>query len=249
MLKILALAALVGVGGAAAAQGNELIYTSGDATLKGYFVKAASGKGKAPGVVVLPAWLGLNAFAKSVADKLGAMGYNALAADIYGNGELLSDMATAAERSGYYKKNYAIYQRRIQAAIDALVRQGADPARIVVMGYCFGGTGALEAVRGGLPVKGIVTFHGGLARDTTRPITPITAKVLVLHAAADQTMTDADVLSFQHEMRDSKADWQMIYYADAQHGFTEPGSKVYNESAARRSWQHMQLFLKEVFGE
>ncbi len=41
----------------------------------------------------------------------------------------------------------------------------------------------------------------------------------------------------------------MIYYADAVHGFTEPGSKAYNEKAAKRSWEHMRLFLRELFGQ
>jgi dienelactone hydrolase len=53
-------------------------------------------------------------------------------------------------------------------------------------------------------------------------------------------------------MRDTNADWQMIYYANAVHGFTNPeygndNSKVaYNEKAAKRSFEHLKLFLNEV---
>ncbi|PUZ25694.1 dienelactone hydrolase [Chitinophaga parva] len=250
MLKMLALAALVGLTGSAAAQdlnGKEVVYHAGSATLKGYFVSAALQQ-KRPGVVILPAWMGPTAFSKKVADLLGTYGYNALVADIYGDGQVLSDTKTAAEKSGYYKKNYAEYQLRIKAAIDALVAQGADANNIAVIGYCFGGTGALEAARADLPVKGVVSFHGGLTRDTTRTVTPVMTRVLVLHGDADQTMTHADVENFRQEMRDSKADWQMDIYADAPHGFTEPGSKAYNEAAARRSWVAMGNFLDEIFG-
>ena len=54
-------------------------------------------------------------------------------------------------------------------------------------------------------------------------------------------------------MRDSKADWQMIFYGNAVHSFTDPAAgndnskgAAYNDLAAKRSWQYMQLFLKEV---
>ena len=52
---------------------------------------------------------------------------------------------------------------------------------------------------------------------------------------------------------DTKADWQMIYYANAVHAFTDPeagndNSKgaAYNEKAEKRSWESMKVFLKEV---
>jgi hypothetical protein len=34
------------------------------------------------------------------------------------------------------------------------------------------------------------------------------------------TFESAEVIAAFQQMRDSKADWQMIYYADAVHGFT-----------------------------
>ena len=57
-------------------------------------------------------------------------------------------------------------------------------------------------------------------------------------------------------MRDSKADWQMVYYANAVHSFTDPDAgndnskgAAYNEAAAKRSWQHMKLFFDEIFAK
>jgi dienelactone hydrolase len=122
-----------------------------------------------------------------------------------------------------------------------------------VIGYCFGGTGALEAARCGLHVKGVVSFHGGLSRDTTRAIQPVSAKVLVLHGADDPSVSAKDILAFQNEMRTAKADWQMIYYANAVHAFTDPAAgndnskgAAYNELAAKRSWMAMLQFLEET---
>jgi dienelactone hydrolase len=239
----------------AMAQGNEVSYTDGSTKLKGYFVKAKNTKGSAPGVVIVHAWMGLDEHAKNSANKLSELGYNALAADIYGEGVRPSGMQEASKTSGYYRSNPKIYQDRVKAAINELIRQGADVNKIVVMGYCFGGTGALEAARAGMPVLGVVSFHGGLAKDTSRTNGQITPKVLVLHGADDPYVPEADVKKFQKEMRDGKADWQMISYGNAVHSFTDisagnDNSKgaAYNEKAAKRSWEDMKVFLKEVFG-
>ena len=104
-----------------------------------------------------------------------------------------------------------------------------------------------------MPVKGVVSFHGGLAKDSTRTINPIVPKVLVLHGADDPSVPTPQVLAFQQEMRNAKADWQMVYYANAVHAFTEPeagndNSKgaAYNALAAKRSWKHMLAFLDEI---
>jgi len=104
-----------------------------------------------------------------------------------------------------------------------------------------------------MKVKGVVSFHGGLGREESRTISPITSKVLVLHGADDPYESEAEIKSFQNEMRTAKADWQMNYYANAVHSFTDKeagndNSKgaAYNEKAEKRSWKAMLDFLKEV---
>ena len=240
------------VANATYAQQNMVSYTDGQTKLKGYLAKSKSTK--APGIVIIPAWFGLTDHEKKAADELAKLGYHALAADIYGTGNTPKDAKEAAEKSGYYKTNYTIFQSRVKAATNEIIKQGADPEQIVVMGYCFGGTGAIEAARANLPVRGIVSFHGGLGKDTIRGNEPIRPRVLILHGADDPYVPAKDISQFQQEMRDGKADWQMIYYANAVHAFTEEkagndNSKgaAYNELADKRSWEHMKLFLKELF--
>jgi dienelactone hydrolase len=181
------------------------------------------------------------------------MGYSTFVADIYGVDQRPKDYTEAGQKAGYFKKNIKEYQTRIQLALDQLIKEGANPDDIVVLGYCFGGTGAIEAARTNMKVRGIVSFHGGLARDDKRTIDPISAKVLVLHGADDPYESKAEVESFQNEMRTAKADWQMVYYANAVHSFTDKNAgndnskgAAYNEKAEKRSWQAMLSFLKEV---
>jgi len=238
------------------AQKNELkavAYTDGSQKLNGLAIGPENGKSSKPGILILPAWKGIQSHEKDVAKKLSAMGYYVFIADIYGEGNYPKDNAAAGQQSGHYKKNHKDYQRRIALALDQLVKSGAAKDNVAMIGYCFGGTGVLEAARAGLPVNGVVSFHGGLGKDPSRPNDQITTKVLVCHGAIDPHVSEQEVQAFQKEMNESKADWQMIYYANAVHAFTEPsaGSDIskgaaYNEKADKRSWQHMKDFFSEI---
>jgi dienelactone hydrolase len=231
-----------------------IVYSDGQQKLNGLLAIPKTVNKKKAGVLILPAWMGIDDNSRISAEKLASNGYYSFVADIYGEGNYPKDQKKAAELSGYYKNNITEYHKRIKLALDELIKNGADPLNIVIIGYCFGGTGAIEAARANLPIKGVVSFHGGLGRDTTRTITPISAKVLVCHGADDFFVPEAQIRSFQNEMRNAKADWEMVYYANAVHAFTDvaagsdPSKGIaYNEKAAKRSWALMLQFLEEVF--
>jgi dienelactone hydrolase len=234
-------------------QGVPLEYNDDTVSLRGFFVPSGKPSNKPPGIIIIHAWMGITGHEKSAATNLSRLGYNALAADIYGSTVNVLDTKEAARISGYYKKNHGIYHSRLKAAFDALVKQGTDPGNIVIIGYCFGGTGAIEAGRAGIPVKGIVSFHGGLAKDSLRSNTAIKSKVLILHGADDPYVSEQDIKKFQQEMRDGKTDWQMIYYSNSVHAFTDPSAgddnskgTAYNKLADERSWNAMLEFLNEI---
>ncbi len=235
------------------AQLKPVVYKDNTQVLNGFAIAPTKKSDQKPGILILPAWKGIDKASKDIATNLASLGYYSFIADIYGEGNYPKDNAEAGKSAGYYKTNFEAYQHRIQLALDQLIKAGAHPDNIVVIGYCFGGTGALEAARGHLKIQGVVSFHGGLAKEASRPTEPITAKVLACHGADDPYVSTAEVTAFQQEMRDTKADWQMVYYANSVHGFTNPeygddNSKgaAYNEKAAKRSFEHLKVFLNEV---
>ena len=235
------------------AQLKPVKYTDGNQVLNGQAISPTTKSNENPGILILPAWKGIDNASEEIAENLANLGYHVFIADIYGQGNYPNDNTEAGKLSGYYKNNFSLYQNRINLALQQLVKSGANVNNTVIIGYCFGGTGALEAARGHLNVQGVVSFHGGLGKNSKRPAQPITTKVLVCHGADDPYVSKEEVDSFQQEMRDTKADWQMIYYANAVHSFTNPeagndNSKgaAYNEKAAKRSFEHLKLFLNEV---
>lgn len=219
-------------------------YNDGNQRLNG-MITSNTGQ-KLPGVLILPAWQGVDNEAKNAALALAAQGYVAFIADIYGEGNVPADFASAGKMASAYKQDYKAYQHRIKLALDEMRNQGVPSDKIAVIGYCFGGTGALEAARAGFSVQGVVSIHGGLSKDANRPNIEFKTKILVEHPAEDKSVSQQDYDNFIKEMREGNADWQIIVYANCGHTFTNPESGEYNELMANRAWKHTLLFLEEV---
>lgn len=234
---------------------SELTYRAGETPCVGHLALPAGAKGPVAGVVVLPAWMGLDDHSKVTADRLATLGYAALAADIYGNATRAKDTKEAGELAGRFRGgDRALLRARIAAAVAALSAQtGVDAERIAVIGFCFGGCGALEAARAGLPVRGVVSIHGSLGTGTQADQVPFATKVLILHGAEDPLVPPAEVAAFMDEMRAVPADWQFIHFANARHAFTDPAAGTdpdkpvaYDERATTRSWTYLEAFLADA---
>src|SRR5262249_10922459 len=152
---------------------------------KGYL--ADDGRaGARPGVVLFPEANGIGEHVMERARRLAALGYVALAADPYGNAAQARDLPHAIELMTAVRSDVDRWRARGRAAIDALIAQpGVDRARLAVIGYCFGGSTALELGRAGAPLAAVVSFHGGLEAPRPEDARNIRAKVLICHGADD----------------------------------------------------------------
>jgi dienelactone hydrolase len=230
-------------------------YKQGDTVLEGLSVYDDAIQGKRPAVLVVHQWKGLGDYEKKRAEMLARLGYNVLAADIYGKGVRPQTPQAAGAEAGKYKNDPALLRARVRAASEVLGRHElTDPKRMAAIGYCFGGTAVLELARSGADVAGVVSFHGGLSSPTPSDAKNIRAKVLALHGADDPHVSPKEVAAFEDEMRQGGVDWQLIAYGGAVHAFTDwnagtDNSKgaAYNERADRRSWEAMKQFFAELF--
>lgn len=172
-----------------------------------------------------------------VVQRLAALGYAAIAPDLYGGPpsiELVKALVTEPTE----------LRRRVLAAVDAMRVHG----RVAVVGHCFGGTAALEAARSGADLACVVAFHGGLTAPV--PASTIRARVLACCGAADPFCPREQRLAFEDEMTRAGASWQLHVYSGAQHGFTVRGIEragcAYDERADRASWAAMVALLDET---
>jgi dienelactone hydrolase len=231
-------------------------YKQGDTVLEGYLAWDDAAKGKHPGVLVVHAWMGLDDNARHRADMLAELGYVAFAADIYGKGVRPKNRDEAGKLAGQYKTDRKLLRERVNAGLAELLKQtNVDATKTAAIGYCFGGTTVLELARSGAHVTGVVTFHGGLDSPTPADGKAITAKLLVLHGAADPYEKPTDFAAFQKELADAKIDWQLVEYGGAVHCFTDHGAGsdsstgcAYDAAADARSWTAMRAFFDEIFG-
>jgi dienelactone hydrolase len=255
LLASIITAFVLATGAQAEIKSERIDYRHGDSLLQGYLAYDDSMTGKRPGVLVVHEWWGMNDYAKRRAEQLARLGYVAFALDMYGKGKVTTDPKQAGEWAGSFRNDRKLCRARGAAGLEVLKkRTQVDPARIAAIGYCFGGMVVLEMARGGADLKGVVSFHGSLATPNPEDAKNFRGKVLVLHGADDPFVPPAEITAFQEEMRQSGADWQMVWYGGALHSFTNPESAMagikgvgYNESADRRSWQAMRSFFDEIF--
>lgn len=258
-LVLLLAGLLISIPALADVKTKEITYQDGDTTLKGYLAWPSSiheGEKPLPAVLIVHQWMGLTDYEKGRAKQLAELGYVAFALDIYGVDNRPKDQGQAGAMSGKFKNDRELFRKRLNLGLDQLKNVAqVDAKRIAAIGYCFGGTGVLELARSGAAVAGVVSFHGGLDAPTPEDAKNIKAKVLVLHGADDPFVSQEGIDAMTKSFNDADVDWQMIYYSDAVHSFTQPmagndNSKgaAYNEKADKRSWKHMQTFFYEVIG-
>ena len=215
----------------------------------------AHGDEKRPGILVVHEWWGLNDYAETRAKKLAGLGYVAFALDMYGKGQVTTHPNKAGEWSSKIRENTEQWRSRALAGLEILKKQEmVDTDQLAAIGYCFGGSTVLQLAYADAPLKGVVSFHGALVPPTN--IEKIDASVLVCNGAADAFVSSESIQKFEAEMEKIDADYQLINYGGARHGFTNPDAGEfgienlkYDEAADERSWSLMQSFLGELFSD
>lgn len=237
----------------AAIQTRVVEYKQGDTVLEGVMTWNDSVKGRRPAVLVIHQWMGLTDYEKKRSEMLAELGYNVFALDIYGKGVRPRNTQEAGAEAGKFKGDRTLLRARALAGLDVLrMDLHTNPDHIAVIGYCFGGTAAIELARAGANVAGVVSFHGGLDSPAPADGANIRTKMLICHGAEDPFVAPKDMAAFLTELRVNKVDYQFVAYSGAVHSFTQwnadgsmPGAK-YNAAADRRSWEQMKAFFGEI---
>jgi len=236
---------------------ENISYVFDGKTFKGFVAYDASVKGKRPGVLVVHEWWGLNDYTKMRAKKLAELGYIAMAVDLFGDGKNAANPQEAMQMTSPFYKDMQMAKSRLDAALTKLKEMPeTDGANVAAIGYCFGGAVVLNSAKLGENLKGVVSFHGGLAGVPANKDL-LKAKVLVCHGGSDKFVSMRDLDVFKHGMDSIGADCSVKIYANATHAFTNPdATKIgkefnlpieYNAEADKNSWNDMKVFFAALF--
>ncbi len=232
---------------------DEFEYVHRGRAFAGYLAWNAALAEPRPGIAIVHEWFGPGDNVKRRARMLAELGYVGFALDMYGVDVRPRDPGEAAAAMHDVLADRLELRARLQTAIAVMQADPrVDELQIAAIGYCFGGGCVLELARSGADVAGVVSFHGELATTLPAQQKP-KARILVLHGAEDPLVGAEKVAKFVDEMRAVHADWQMVHYGHAMHGFTNPQANdaqagiCFDAKADARSWQHMRVFFAELF--
>ena len=231
-------------------------YSADDKTLVStIYRKEKDNRGAA--ILVFPDILGLGEHAHERARLLAELGYIVLAMDLHGDGQVFDAPKALAELETFYS-DPGITLRRAEASLAVLCQQvGVDRERIGAIGFCYGGTLALEMARSGLPLHALVGFHSVLRSSLSWDRAHMAGKkILVCVGAEDPQIPQDQRSAFETEMRQTDADWQLHLYGGVYHTFTDrwidaagiPEFARYDAAADRRSWRAMRDLFEDAFG-
>lgn len=231
---------------------EEIRYRDADETLTGVFAWDAACAGRRPGILVVHGGAGLDDHARGRARRFAEAGFVAFACDMYGE-SVNGRRDRVIQHIGELRRDRAALCRRAQAAVEQLASHPLIEGPLAAVGYCFGGMVALELARAGVDLAAVVSVHGTLETFHKAEPSRIKARILVCHGALDPHVPMAHVAAFVDEMSRARADYQLVVYGDAMHGFThetavEPANGVaYNATTDARSARAIRSFLHEVF--
>jgi dienelactone hydrolase len=226
-------------------------YADQDIPLTGQLYGDAGGVPR-PGILLIHGGAGLDDHARGQASRYAALGYVVFACDMLGDG-VAGDRQRLIGSLTAMRDDPGLLAGRARAGLAELAGRGLAREPIAAVGFCFGGLAALTLARSGARLAAAVSIHGSLV--TTRPAEPdaVKARVLVCHGALDLHVPMADVTGFAEEMDRAGADWQLIIYGGAMHGFTHqhavPGAVpgvAYHRLADERSFAATRAFLAEA---
>ncbi|HEY5208342.1 MAG TPA: dienelactone hydrolase family protein [Stellaceae bacterium] len=212
-----------------------------------YLATPKSGRG--PGIVVIQEIFGVNPWVRQIADRCAAMGYVAMAPDLFWRQEpgiQLTDQ-TKEDWGKAFKLMEGLNQAKavedIQATIDALRGNPACTGKVGAVGYCLGGRLAYMTATG-TDADAAVGYYGvaldGLVGNAGKITHP-----LMLHIAEKDQFVSADVQAKVHAALDGNQHVTLHDYAGQDHAFARDGGEHFDQAAATLANDRTAAFFKQ----
>jgi len=208
-----------------------------------FYAEPAAGQ-KAPGLVVIQEWWGLNEQIKGVANRLAAAGYRALVPDLY-RGQVGLD----AKEAEHLMNNLNFGDAASQDVRGAVQQLKQTSAKVAVTGFCMGGALTILAAANVPELDAAVSWYGFPPLDYV-DATKIKAPLMGHWALKDAYFPIEQVDVLEAKLKSANVTYEFHRY-NASHAFAnetlkDPSSPIaYNADAAETAWARTMTFLKK----
>lgn len=206
-------------------------FTANSGTAPGYLARPDE---RAPGVVVIQEWWGLNDHIKAVTERFAEAGYAALAPDLY-RGRVASEPDEARKLAMALQFPEAITD--IQGAVDYLRAQPfVEPKRVGVIGFCMGGRLTGQMAIHGQRIGALAAFYGVPALSDEEAAA-VSAPLLAIYGETDQGFPPDLIAENDRKLGAAGKTYQVTVYEGAPHAFfNDTRPHIYHAQAAEAAW-------------
>ncbi len=198
---------------------------------------------KAPVIVLVHEWWGLNDQIKAVAADFAGQGYMALALDLMGG----TVAQTPAEASALVQ---SVDPMAATETVAAWLNWGHSAeggnGRVGIVGWCYGGGFALLGSTRA-PADATVIYYGKCDLPAER-LARLKGPVLGHFGTQDPRMNHEMVGKFEAAMKQDGKE-ETVYWYDAPHAFANPTGANYHKAETQLAWQRtLDFFAKNLKG-
>jgi carboxymethylenebutenolidase len=203
-----------------------------------------TGEGKAPALVLIQEWWGVNDHIRSLADRFAAAGFLVLAPDLY-EGKTTKDPNEAGKLMT--ELDGAKAMDKIAGAVAFLEQHARSNGKVGVTGFCMGGAYTFAATSAIPHIGAAVPFYGIPPADRL-DFSKMKAPILAHFASRDQWAVPAKAEEIAKQVNAAGGNARVEVY-DADHAFVnDTRPEVYAPEAAKLAWQRSVDFLHQHLG-
>jgi carboxymethylenebutenolidase len=212
------------------------------------------GKANLPTVLVVQEIFGVHEHIKDICRRLAKQGYLAIAPEMYARQGDVSKLANIDDIFPIVAKvPDAQVMSDLDAAADWAAKNGGNPAKLAVTGFCWGGRVTWLYAAHNQKVKAGVAWYGRLVGEANA-MTPkhpvdvvkdINAPVLGLYGSADAGIPNDTVDKMRAALKAAGKASDIHLYPDMPHGFHADYRATYRKEAADDGWKRLLEWFRK----
>jgi carboxymethylenebutenolidase len=220
---------------------------------KGYLVHPLSLSGnasKAPAVIMIHEWWGLNDNIVNMADLLAKQGYVVLAVDLF-EGKVAADPNEAGNLVQSVRSNQEEAITNLKEAVKYVSSLPfVDKSRIASLGWCFGGGQSLQIAVNSQdqPLAATILYYGTPLITDKASLSQLKWPVLGIFGDQDQAIPADEVKKFEAALNENGITNEIYVYPGVGHAFANPSGDSYAPKETEDAWQKTLVFLKKHLG-